>query len=192
MTSARGPDGNQEPPAFRRIALAILRPFGLAFVFLVLLSEDLARLAISPFLALAQRLALWRRTEELIARMPPYGALAILAVPVIVLEPFQWIGLYWMASGAFVAGFVLHFAAKLLAMAVIVRLHDVALPKLLAIGWYARLYHAVLDLRARLYGAVLAVPGVARALAASRAVLDASRVAVRELVRRYWPARSGK
>lgn len=169
--------------------MAILRPIGLTLAFLVLLSEDLARLAITPILDLGRHLAILRRMEEAIARLPPYGALAFLAVPVIVLEPVQWIGLYWMASGAFLAGLVLHFAAKILAMAVIVRLHEVALPKLLAIRWYARLYHWILDMRDWLYCAVLAIPGVALALAASRSFIETCRRALRELYERYRPSR---
>jgi len=177
------------PSTARRIAMAILRPVGLTLAFLVLLSEDLVRLAITPVLELGRHLAILRRMEEAIARLPPYGALAFLAIPVVVLEPVQWIGLYWMASGAFWAGLVLHFAAKILAMAVIVRLHDVALPKLLAIRWYARLYHWILDMRDWLYGAVLAVPGVALALAATRGFIESSRRTVRALYERYWPSR---
>ena len=169
--------------------MAVLRPIGLTLAFLILLSEDLARLVITPVLELGRHLAILRRMEEAIARLPPYGALAFLAIPVIVLEPVQWIGLYWMASGAFLAGLILHFAAKILAMAVIVRLHEVALPKLLAIRWYARLYHWILDTRDWLYGLVLAVPGVALALTVSRAFIDSCRRTVRELYARYWPSR---
>jgi hypothetical protein len=172
-------------------AMAVLRGLGFAIALFVVATEDLARLAISPVLAAIRVLEPWRRLEAFVAALPPYGALAVLAVPELIFEPVKLLALVWIAEGSIVAGTILLAAAKLLGMAIILRLHDIALPKLLSIGWYARIYHWVLDLRARLYATVLAVPGVAGAIETASALARRAREAglaayrlLAELVRR--------
>lgn len=164
---------------------AILRGLGFAVALFVVATEDLARLAISPVLAAIRVLEPWRRLEALVAALPPYGALAVLAVPELLFEPVKLLGLYWVAQGSILAGTAVFSLAKLVGMAIILRLHDIALPKLLSIGWYARLYRWVLDLRAWLYASVLAVPGVAAAIEAVHAFGEAARDAIVAIHRRY-------
>jgi hypothetical protein len=64
---------------------------------------------------------------------------------------------------------------------VILRLHAIATPKLLSIPWYAWLHHAVLALRARLYAALMTLPGALAALRLARVTA----LAVRDTVRRW-------
>jgi hypothetical protein len=153
----------------RRLARALLA----IPVVLYFLLADLIVWAIAPALDLLAKLAFWRRMEALIAALPAYGALIVLAVPVVLLEPPKALALWWMATGSFWAGLALLLAAKIFEFVVIVRLHAIATPKLLSIAWYAWLHHAVLALRAHLYAALATLPYA----------LDALRLA-RELTRR--------
>lgn len=147
-----------------RVARAILSlPVLVYFLF-----ADLVRWAISPVLAFLAALRFWQRVESAIGAMPPYAALAVLAVPVVLLEPPKLLALWWIATGHLVAGIALLLAAKILGLTVILRLHAIAEPKLLSIAWYAKLHRFVLALRRRLYDPLLNLPWVlgARAWAA--------------------------
>jgi len=162
----------------RRAAAAALRAAGYALAFLWVVSEDLARLAIEPVLAVLARVAFWHRVEAAIAALPPWGALLVLAVPyAAVVQPAEIVGLVWLAEGRFAAGLALLAGSKILGMALVLRLHAVAFDKLMTIGWYGRLYRWAMALRARLYALVLDVPGVRVALDAIRAASSRLRAA---------------
>ncbi len=148
---------------------------------LYFLLADLVMWAITPILNLLAKLAFWHRVEQAIAALPAYGALLVLAVPVVLLEPPKAVALWWMATGKFWPGLVVLLAAKAFEFAVILRLHAIATPKLLSIPWYAWLHHAVLALRAKLYAALMTLPG---ALAALRIARETAR-ALRDTVRRW-------
>ena len=77
--------------------------------------------AAHPALAGLAPLGVWQRLERSIAGLPPYGALCVLA------------------------------AAKIAGMAVVLRLHAIAKPKLMSIGWYRRIHDGVLGWRRRIY-----------------------------------------
>ncbi|MBI1246062.1 MAG: hypothetical protein GC202_13755 [Alphaproteobacteria bacterium] len=162
---------------FRKLAGIFIRSLGFAIGLFIVVTEDLARLAISPVLAAIRAIGPWRRLEAFIVALPPYGALVALAVPELIFEPVKLLSLVWIAEGRILAGATLLFAAKLLGMAVILRLHALALPKLLSIGWYARIYMWVLATREQIYATVLGVPGVAFAIDAVRAYASAARAA---------------
>lgn len=155
----------------RRLARALL---AIPAVFYFLLA-DLVMWAIAPALDLLARLAFWHRVELAIAALPAYGALIVLAVPVVLLEPPKALALWWMATGKFWPGLVVLLAAKAFEFAVILRLHAIATPKLLSIAWYAWLHHAVLALRAKLYAALATLPGALAALRFARVLARAVR-----------------
>lgn len=156
---------------FRRVVRAVLSvPVLVYFLF-----ADLVRWAISPALAFLARLDFWRRVEAAIGGLPPYATLAVLAVPVVLLEPPKLAALWWLATGHVVAGIALLLAAKTLGLTVILRLHAIAEPKLLSIGWYAWLHAAVLGLRRRLYDPLLRLPLVLRARDWARAATTHAR-----------------
>jgi hypothetical protein len=153
----------------------LLRGLGLGLGLVYFASEDLARVLVAPILAGLARLRLWQRVERLIAALPPYGALCVLAVPMIVLEPVKLLALWWIASGSLVAGAALLVAAKIAGMAVILRLHALAEPKLMSIAWYKRIYDWVLALRRRIYLSVMSRGPVRHALRRIRTILRALR-----------------
>ncbi len=168
----------------RRLARALLA----IPVVLYFLLADLVMWAIAPALDLLAKLAFWHRVEVAIAALPPYGALIVLAVPVVLLEPPKALALWWMATGSFWPGLAMLLAAKAFEFAVILRLHAIATPKLLSIAWYAWLHHAVLALRERLYAALMALPGALVALRFARETAHAVRVRFAFIWRRRPPS----
>ncbi len=146
--------------AFRRI----LRGLGFLLGLLYFATEDLARMLVAPVLTGLARLRVWHRAENLVAALPAYGALAVLAVPMLLLEPVKFAALYWIASGRLLAGAAVLVAAKIVGMAVILRLHAIAAPKLLSIGWYRRIHDCVLGWRRRIYLSAMAHGGLRHAL----------------------------
>ncbi len=157
-------------------------------VVLYFLLADLVMWAIAPVLDLLAKLAFWHRVELAIAALPAYGALIVLAVPIVLLEPPKAVALWWMATGKFWPGLVMLLAAKAFEFAVILRLHAIATPKLLSIPWYAWLHHAVLTLRGKLYAALMTVPGVLAALRYARQTVRALRARFALIWRRRPPS----
>jgi hypothetical protein len=165
----------------------ILRGVGLVFGLLYFASEDIARFLVAPILAGLARLRVWLHVERLIASLPPYGALCVLAVPMIVLEPVKLLALWRIASGSLLAGAALLVAAKIAGMAVILRLHAIAEPKLMSIAWYKRVHDWVLALRRRIYLSVMSYATVRNALKRARTLLRELRARAANLRRSLAP-----
>ncbi|MCA3262571.1 MAG: hypothetical protein ING44_11570 [Telmatospirillum sp.] len=159
----------------------ILRGLGFLLGLLYFATEDLARFLVAPVLAALAKLGLWQRAERLIAALPPYGALCVLAVPMLVLEPVKLAALWWIASGRLLAGAAVLAAAKIAGMAVILRLHAIAEPKLLSIPWYRSIHDRVLSWRRRIYLAVMVRGGLRHALQRAKVALRGFRVRAIEL-----------
>lgn len=158
----------------RRLARAL---FAIPVVLYFLLA-DLVMWAIAPALDLLAKLAFWHRVELAIAALPAYGALIVLAVPIVLLEPVKTVALWWMATGRFWIGLGVLLVAKIFEFVVILRLHAIATPKLLSIGWYAKLHHAVLALRERLYAALMTLPGALAGLRFARRMTGYAKAAI--------------
>jgi hypothetical protein len=159
----------------------ILRGLGFLLGLLYFATEDLARFLVAPVLAGLAKLRLWQRAERLIAALPPNGALCVLAVPMLLLEPVKLAALYWIASGRLLAGATVLVAAKIFGMAVILRLHAIAEPKLLSIDWYKRLHDRVLGWRRWIYLSVMAHGGLRDALRRAKIFLRNLRARAIEL-----------
>lgn len=130
------------------------------------LGRLVARLARLPFIA---------ALERLIASLPPYGALAVYAVPFLALLPVKLFALWLIAQGQALYGIAFIAAAKLAGTAALARLFALTRPALMRLEWFARLYtrwtewkEAVLvQVRASAaWRAIHAAKAAARALAA--------------------------
>ncbi len=92
-----------------------------------------------PLMALLDRLArfrIWARVEATIASLPPYAALAALALPTSLLLPLKFVAVFLLAGGHTVAAAVLFFAAKVASTAIIARIFLLTKPALMRIGWF--------------------------------------------------------
>src|SRR2546428_6845883 len=111
-------------------------PFVLIAAIVVLFEEwlwaDLRRAA-----AAIGRLPLVRQIESLIARLPPYAALAMFAAPTLLLIPVKLAALYFIAHGRPAFGLAAVIAAKIVGTALIARIYALTHANLLRIGWFA-------------------------------------------------------
>jgi hypothetical protein len=107
---------------------------------LVLIFEEWGWEPLSRLMAKLARLPLWGRVEALIARLPPYGALAVFFVPMLMLLPIKLLALYWISRGHALLGIAVVLSAKMLGTAAVARLFALTQPALMKLAWFARLY----------------------------------------------------
>ena len=129
----------------------LLRPlwFLLAVIFLVeaWIWEHLGPV-VGRLVALIPLEALKQRLEQVIERLPPYATLLVFAIPAVVLFPFKLLALWLIGHGQLLAGGATFLLAKTVGLAVTAFLFNACKPKLLEIGWFARLYALMLRLNA--------------------------------------------
>ena len=117
-----------------RILLGVADVVVAAFV----IGAELARPLYRPLYDALSRLALVRRIEAAIARLPPYGILVLLAVPFAGVEPLKLLGVIWMAEGHVWPGLALLAGAYLGSFVLVERIYHAGREKLLTIGWFAQ------------------------------------------------------
>ena len=79
--------------------------------------------------------------ERRVARLPPYAALALFAVPALALLPVKVGALWLIARGHALSGLVVIVVAKLAGTALLARLFALTRPALMRLAWFAR-WHA--------------------------------------------------
>ena len=125
-------------------------PFVLLAAIIVLLEswlwDDLQRLA-----AAIGRLPLLRQIESFVAGLPPYAALAMFTTPSLFLIPVKLLALYFIAHGQPTLGVTTVIAAKVAGTALVARIFTLTQPKLLRIGWFARLYERFVAFNTRVH-----------------------------------------
>ncbi len=107
---------------------------------LILIFEEWGWEPLSRLMAKLAHLPLWSHIEKLIARLPPYGALAVFFVPALMLLPIKLLALYWISKGHAVMGIAVVLTAKLLGTAAVARLFALTQPALMRLAWFAKLY----------------------------------------------------
>ena len=98
-----------------------------------------------PLQRLLARLGAWLRLQALeaaIGRLPPYGALALFALPSLALLPVKLGALWLIGQGHLLAGAALVVGAKLAGTAVVARLFTLTRPALMRLAWFARAWAA--------------------------------------------------
>ena len=128
-----------------RAAWSIIRPplvlaLQIAAALIVLFEEWGWRPLVELISRLA-RFALWSRLELWIAGLPPYGALAALALPTSILLPLKFVAVFLLANGHYFAATALFIGAKITSTALIARIFMLTMPALMQIGWFARGYN---------------------------------------------------
>jgi hypothetical protein len=84
-----------------------------------------------------QALQIVRRSIE---RLGPYQSLALLAVPVCLVEPLKLIAVFVVGKGHWITGTVMITLAYATSFLVVERLFVIVKPKLLKLRWFARLW----------------------------------------------------
>lgn len=107
---------------------------------LLVLFEEWGWRPLSAALARLARYRFWARMELAIAGLPPYAALAVIALPSALLFPLKFVALWLVANGYVIGAAALFVAAKIASTALIARVFMLVKPALMQIAWFAALY----------------------------------------------------
>ena len=129
-------------PQDRSTGYRALRAIGRFLVGIVVVGYAILDTLLSPLFRPLIRylsgLRLFEAIGALLARLPPYVVLLILAVPFVVLEPLKVFALYWFALGHLIQGGILLIVAHGLSILTLERLYHAGKSQLMKIGWFAR------------------------------------------------------
>jgi hypothetical protein len=121
----------------------IFRPLWVILALLLLLEAWLWD-HLEPVVARVVNVIPWGKVRTSIAplldKLPPYVALVVFIVPVIVLLPLKFLEVYFIATGNWFGAIVALIFAKLLGLGVTAFVFDVTRDKLLQIVWFRRMY----------------------------------------------------
>ena len=76
-----------------------------------------------------------------IQKLGPYQSLALLSVPLVLVEPLKLVALYVAGEGHWVTGTGMMFGAYAASLLTVERLFRVVKPKLLMLPWFAKLWN---------------------------------------------------
>ena len=107
---------------------------------LVVIFEEWGWQPLARAVAALARFKPWALLEASIARLPPYGALAVFALPAVLLFPLKLVALWLLAGGHVILAGLLFVCAKLASTAFLARIFMLTQPALMRIGWFARAY----------------------------------------------------
>lgn len=110
-----------------------------AVVFLYVVLDAIAMPVVRPLLRWVAKLRFVIRLQDLVAVLPPYAILILLAVPLAFAEPAKIYALLLMGQGHFMAGFVTIALAYLVSLVVVERIYQAGKTKLKTIVWFGKL-----------------------------------------------------
>jgi hypothetical protein len=120
-----------------------LRPFWVVLALLFLLEAWLWD-HLEPLVAWVVNLIPWGRLKlwlrRLIENLPPWAALGVFVVPLVVLLPLKFLEVFFLAKRQWLAAGLVLLAAKLLGLGVTAFVFDATREKLLQMAWFARIY----------------------------------------------------
>lgn len=122
----------------------------LAALGIVLAYEEL-QWRLSFVFKLLGKLPILHQLEVWASGLPPYGALALFAVPSVVIFPFKLLALQWLASGHAALGIGTILLAKVLGTALVARIFQLTRESLLTIRWCNWVFEKVTALRSAAY-----------------------------------------
>lgn len=137
--------GNQWAKAIFRPPLIVLGTFIVLFeeVFLVWFGRLMEAVARLPRVA---------RIEATIRRLPPYPALALLLIPLLIIIPVKLVGLWLVAIGKVVSGGVLFVVGEVVGASAVARLYVLCRDSLRTLRWFAIAEQVVLGWSAWAHG----------------------------------------
>lgn len=157
-----------------RLVRLLLIPVDLVVAFVIVLDE-LVRPLYRPLLAWLGAFRLVARLEAAIGRLPPYGVLAMLAVPFAVAEPLKLFSLLLLARGAWLSGIVTMALGHLTSFVLVERVYQAGRAQLLTIPWFARCMEWLDRIRQVVVERVKQTGAWRRAWALARAVRERAR-----------------
>ena len=135
--------GEAGATAVRLAWLLLRRALGIVFALILLFEQWGWQWLLQLFQPLA-RLKPIAALEAMIARLPPYAALAVFATPAVMLLPLKLLALYLIAHGHAISAALLFIGAKVVGTALVARLYQLTEKQLMQIGWVRRAHDAVM------------------------------------------------
>jgi len=123
---------------------------------LVVLFEEWGWKPLSDALAWLARFRIVAKLEGLIARLPPYAALLVFALPTAILFPVKLAAMWLLAQGQVATATATFIAAKIVSTALVARLFMLTQPALMQIVWFARAYNWFMPWKNRLFAQIRA------------------------------------
>jgi hypothetical protein len=121
-----------------------------AVVVLYVVLDGIVTPVVRPLLGWVARLRFVIRLQDIVAALPPYAILVLLAVPLAFAEPAKIYALYLMAEGHFASGLVTISMAYLVSLLIVERIYHAGSAKLKTIPWFAKLMDWLTGIRDRL------------------------------------------
>ena len=118
----------------------LLRGLAAALLVPLLLFEEWGWEPLAALAARLARLPLWARIEAAVRALPPWAALLVFLVPVLMLLPLKLLALFLLGRGHAGSAVLLLVGAKLAGTAVVARLFQLVEPALMRIPLFARWY----------------------------------------------------
>ena len=91
------------------------------------------------------------RIRRRLQQMGPYPSLVLLLVPLLLVEPLKLVAVFVAGKGHWLTGTGMLVAAYAASLLVVERLFRVVKPKLMILGWFARMWTWVVTLRNKLF-----------------------------------------
>ncbi|WP_245280039.1 hypothetical protein [Hyphomicrobium sp. 99] len=123
---------------------------------LIILFEEWGWRPLSDLIGRLAKFAPIAAAERLIARLPPYAALLVLALPTAFLLPLKFVAVWLLANGHFATATLLFIGAKVASTAIIARLFILTKPSLMQIGWFARGFNWLMPWKDALFAQIRA------------------------------------
>jgi hypothetical protein len=98
------------------------------------------------------RMTLLARTRRRLQKISPYLSLLLLLVPLLLVEPLKVVAMIVAGKGHWLTGTGMLVAAYAASLLVIERLFRVLKPKLMMMGWFAKLWTGFVGVRTRIVG----------------------------------------
>lgn len=108
-----------------------------------------------------RKLTVLSRARRRIQKLGPYPSMALLAVPLMLVEPLKLVALIVVDRGHWLTGTGMIIAAYAVSLLFVERLFKTVKPKLMTIGWFARIWTSFVALRDKITAWVIGRPVVA-------------------------------
>ena len=130
----------------RRFLLLVAKAVVVVYVIL----DGIVRPIFRPLLRWVSRLRFVIRLQDIVAALPPYAILVLLAVPLAFAEPAKIYALVLIGEGHFASGLAMMGLAYLVSLVVAERIYNAGRAKLRTIPWFAKLMDWLIGNRDRL------------------------------------------
>jgi hypothetical protein len=94
-----------------------------------------------------RRMTMLAGTRRRIQKLGPYPSFVLMLVPLLLVEPFKLVALFAVGKGHWLTGTGMLIGAYAVSLLLVERLFRVVKPKLMMLGWFARLWMWLVTLR---------------------------------------------